>query len=66
LSKTGGPDTLIDCQIALSQERAAFGRLLLAEWVFVGGEPCVPLDERGDPSFVANLRKTEMRLQGGE
>lgn len=54
---------MIDCQISLNQERAAFGSLLLAEWVFVGGELCAaPLDWRGDPPFVANLVKTAMRL----
>lgn len=39
---------MIDCQIALNQERAACGSILLAEWVFVGGELCaVPLEREG-------------------
>lgn len=66
LPKRGRPDTLKDCQISLSRERAALGRLLLAEWVCVGGElRAAPLDEKGDPPLVANLVKTEMRLQVG-
>lgn len=44
----------------------AAGRLLLAEWVFVGGElGAVPHNCSRDPPFVANLVKTEMRLQVG-
>ena len=55
-----------DCQVSRRQERAAFGRLLLAEWASVGGELCAaPLDWRGDPPLVANLVKTEVRLQVG-
>lgn len=44
----------------------AVGSLLLAEWVFVGGElGAVPPNCSGDPPSVANLVKTEMRLQVG-
>lgn len=44
----------------------AVGSLHLAEWVFVGGElGAVPPNCSGDPPFVANLVKIEMRLQVG-